>query len=166
MPDPLKQVEIPQEEEKAPESGETLEIIQVCLFKLGGTPFGIYALKVQEIIRMVDITPVPTTPSFLLGVINLRGDIIPVVDIREVLGLSLKEINKENRILIMNLAGNRIGFRVDAVLGVYHLEKNIIEPSYIQSPVSNLQFVSEIIQFQDDFLVLLDFDKIYEKIQL
>lgn len=127
---------------------------------------GIYALKVQEIIKMIDITPVPTTPSFLLGVINLRGDIIPVVDIREVLGLSLKEVSKENRILIVNLAGNRIGFRVDAVLGVYHLEKNIIEPSYIQNPVSNLQLVSEVIEFQDDFLVLLDFDKIYEKIQL
>ena len=55
---------------------------------------------------------------------------------------------------------------VDAVLGVYRLEKKFIQPSYLQSPVSNLQFVSQIVQFQDDFLVLLDFDKIYEKIRL
>ena len=164
MRDPLKQVEIPNEE--VLESEEIREKIQVCLFTLGGTLLGIYALKVQEIIKIIEITPVPTTPSFLLGVINLRGDIIPVVDIREVLGLSLREVHKDNRILIIHLAGGRIGFRVDAVLGVHYLEKKLIGPSYVQSAVSNLQFVAEIIQFQDDFLVLLDFDKIYEKIQL
>jgi len=165
MIDPRKQAEVLHEEIREPE--EVRETLQVCVFKLGGTPLGIYALKIQEIIKPMDLTPVPTTPPFLLGVLNLRGVIIPIVDLRETLGLSLQEGNKkENRILIVNLEGNQIGFLVDAVVGVYQLEKNFIQPSYIQSPVSNLQFVSQIIQFQDDFLVLLDFDKIYEKIQL
>jgi purine-binding chemotaxis protein CheW len=164
MIDPFKQTETLQD--ALLETEEIRETIQICLFKLGNTQLGIYALKIQEIIKVLEITPVPTTPDFLLGVINLRGDIIPVADIREVLELSPRATSKENRILIVNLEGEKIGFMVDAVLGVYHVEKDFIEPSYIQSPISNLQFVSQMIKFQDDFIVLLDFDKIYEKIRL
>ena len=142
------------------------EKIQVCVFELAGRLFGLSILAVQEIMEDAEITPVPTTPHFLLGVINLRGDIVPVVDIREVLNLPIKPRSKETRIMILTIRKALVGIIVDAVTEVLPLEKRIVEADLTQTGIADGKFISNIIQYKEGVLVLLDLNNIYQAIQL
>ena len=82
----------------------------------------------REIIRMQDITTVPRTPEFVEGVINLRGKVTPVVDLRKRFGLPVPEQSKENRIVVVDIGGQDIGVVVDAVTEVLRISSNSVEP--------------------------------------
>ena len=91
------------------------DLIQLVSFKLGAEEFGIDILCVQEINRMVDITSVPQAPHYCEGVINLRGQVIPVIDLRKKFDLESSEWDKNTRIVVCDVDGNVIGMIVDAV---------------------------------------------------
>ena len=88
------------------------ELLQLVSFKIGDEEFGVDILSVQEINRMSQITKVPNTPDFIEGVINLRGRIIPVIDLRVKLGMTRKDHGKNTRIVVVELKGQTIGFIV------------------------------------------------------
>jgi len=144
------------------------ERIQLCIFELSDRLFGLNISDVQEIDDMenAEFTPVPRTPHFLRGVINLRGNIVPIVDIREVLNLPLKSPSRESRIMILNMKKVRIGILVDAISEVTRIEKREVQPESEQIGISDGQFIANIIQYKDDFLVLLDLENLYHAIQL
>ncbi len=142
------------------------ELIQVCIFELSDRLFGLSIFDVQEILERAIITPVPTTPDFLLGVINLRGDIVPVADIRDVLSLPVKPWTRESRIMILNVKNIRIGILVDAIKEVRRIEKRILEAEVVQAGISDGKFIANILQYADGFLVLLNLDHLYHVIQL
>jgi len=145
------------------------ERIQLCIFKLSDRLFGLSISEVREIDDMedVEITPVPTTPHFLRGVINLRGDIVPIVDIREILNLPLRPPSRDSRIMILNIKKVvRIGIIVDAISEVTYIEKREAQPESEQIEISDGKFISNIIQYKDGFLVLLDLEHLYQAIQL
>ncbi|MCK4303222.1 MAG: purine-binding chemotaxis protein CheW, partial [Candidatus Eisenbacteria sp.] len=91
------------------------ELVQVVSFKLGQEEFGIDILKVQEINRMVEITKVPQAPFYCEGIINLRGKVIPVINLRKKFELDDREWDKNTRILVCDVSGNVIGMIVDSV---------------------------------------------------
>ena len=100
------------------------ELMQLVSFKLGSEEFGIDILKVQEINRIVEITHVPKSPDFVEGIINLRGKVIPIIDLRKKFGLEQKEYTKNTRIIVIELEGGRItGFIVDSVSEVLRIPK-------------------------------------------
>jgi len=101
---------------------------QLVGFKLGGEEFGLDIMKVQEIIKVPEITKVPQTPDFVEGVINLRGDVLPVINSRKRFGLEEVEKEDSTRIMVVNLAGASTGLVVDSVSEVLRLEKEQIEP--------------------------------------
>jgi purine-binding chemotaxis protein CheW len=144
------------------------ERIQLCIFELSDRLFGLRISDVQRIDDMenAEITPVPTTPHFLRGVINLRGNIVPIVDIREILNLPLKPPSRESRIMILNIKKVRIGIIVDAINEVRHIEKRDVQTESEQIGISDGKFISHIIQYKDGFLVLLDLEHLYQAIQL
>lgn len=144
------------------------ESIQLCIFELSDRMFGLSIFDVQEIWDMEDaeITRVPTTPHFLRGVINLRGNIVPIVDIREILQLSVKEQTKESRIMLLNIKTTRIGILVDAINEVTHVAKRMLQPETVQIGLADGKFVKNIVQYRDGFLILLDLDQLYQAIQL
>jgi purine-binding chemotaxis protein CheW len=142
------------------------ETIQLCVFELSDRLFGLRIFDVQEIMEDAKITPVPTTPHFLRGVINLRGNIVPVVDIREILNLPVKPPSRESRIMILNIKKVRIGILVDAINEVAHIEKRETQTESEQIGISDRKFMSNIIQYKDGFLVLLDLEHLYQAIQL
>ncbi|MFT5716813.1 MAG: purine-binding chemotaxis protein CheW [Oleiphilaceae bacterium] len=106
------------------------ENTQMVVFKLAKQEYGITIEDVQEITRIPDaMSKVPKTPTFIEGMVNLRGTVLPVLDMRLRFGLEQMERNERQRILVLNLNGNRTGFIMDSVVEVLRLNRNSIEPS-------------------------------------
>lgn len=148
------------------EEEERVERIQVCVFELSGRLFALRVLDVQEILEDSEITNVPTTPHFLLGVINLRGEIVPVVDVRDVLHLPVKPKTLESRIMIINIKQVQLGILVDAIKEVTWIDKRVAEPDAVQVGISDGKFITNVIHYKESFLVLLQLDNLYQAIQL
>ena len=135
------------------------ELCQLVSFRLGGEEFGIEILKVQEIIRMRDITRLPNAPDFIEGVINLRGRVIPVVGLRKRLGMESLARGKETRIVIVEVAGGIFGFEVDAVSEVLRISSETIEPPPRLKQGGN-EYVSGIGKLENRLLLLLDMERL------
>ncbi|HMN25519.1 MAG TPA: chemotaxis protein CheW [Ignavibacteriaceae bacterium] len=136
------------------------ELLQLVSFKIGDEEFGVDILSVQEINRMSQITKVPNTPEFIEGVINLRGRIIPVIDLRVKLGMTRKEHGKNTRIVVVELKGQTIGFIVDEVSEVLRIPKNITEAPPDMVGGMNSDYITSIGKLEDRLLILLDLEKI------
>lgn len=148
---------------------ETSEILQLVGFKIGEEEYAVDILMVQEIIRMMQITKVPNAPDFVDGVINLRGRIIPVVDLRCKLGLGRKEQDSNKRIIVVEVSGKTVGFIVDAVTEVLRIPANITEPPPDLITNVNSEFIKAVGKLDDRLLILIDLEKILssnEKLEL
>jgi purine-binding chemotaxis protein CheW len=95
--------------------------LQLLVFRLGDEEYGLDVLDVQEIDRMCAVNKIPNTPSFVDGMINLRGSVITVINLREHFGLAKKEKNKKTRIIVINARTKKLGFIVDSVVDVVSL---------------------------------------------
>lgn len=139
---------------------QTFEQDQLVVFEVGDESFGIDISLVQEIIRMQPITEVPRAPMYVKGVINLRGKVIPVVDLRERFGFATGEETKATRIVVVNVLGNTVGMIVDAVSEVLRLAIDAIEPpsSIVESVGS--QYLKGIGKLDERLIILLDLDKL------
>lgn len=104
-------------------------LVQLCTFRIGAEDYAIDIMRVREIIRPLPITPVPRAPAFVEGVVRLRGEVIPVLDVRKRLGVDAKASTRKSRFLIVNVAGRRIGLVVDEVCEVLRLPRSDIRPA-------------------------------------
>jgi purine-binding chemotaxis protein CheW len=133
---------------------------QLVLFDLGGEVYGVDIASVHEIIRMQPITKVPKAPFFVEGVINLRGKVIPVVDMRRRFGLAKVEQTKDNRIVVVDSSGQNIGIIVDAVTEVLRIPADSVEtPSEIITTTDS-DYLLGIAKRDDTMIILLDLDKV------
>lgn len=138
----------------------TSEILQLVSFKIGSEEFGVDILNVQEINKMVQITKVPNSPEFVEGVINLRGRVIPIIDLRTRLRLPKIEHNKDTRIIVVEISGRTIGFIVDSVQEVLRIPINITEaPPEIVSGIDS-EFIKSVGKLEDRLLILIDLEKV------
>lgn len=138
------------------ESEEEGEILQLVSFHVGDEEYAVDILNVQEIIRMVEITAVPNAPHYVEGVINLRGKVIPILDLRARFGLSAIEQSKETRIIVVDLENVIIGFIVDSVSEVLRLPESRIEPSPVTSKSGSAEFHKGVGRINGRLLVVLD----------
>ncbi|GIK22568.1 MAG: chemotaxis protein CheW [Ignavibacterium sp.] len=136
------------------------ELLQLVSFKIGDEEFGVDILSVQEINKMSQITKVPNTPVFIEGVINLRGRIIPVIDLRVKLGMIRKDHSKNTRIVVVELKDQTIGFIVDEVCEVLRIPKEITEAPPEMVGGVNSEYITSIGKLEDRLLILLDLNKI------
>ena len=129
-------------------------ILQLVTFKLENDEFGVDILRVQEINRMMNITKIPNAPTFTEGVINLRGKIIPIIDLRKKLGFVSRVYDKSTRIIVVELDGIVLGFVVDSVSEVLRIPRDIIEPP--PSIIGNVEsdFIEGVGKLQDRLLIL------------
>lgn len=132
---------------------------QVVLFRVGKESFGAKIEKVREIIRYPSITKIPRAPEFLAGITNLRGQVLPVIDARVILGLSERQIGESTRILVVDTKGSQIGIVVDSVNGVISLEDAIIEPppSAIELEIDT-KYIKNIIKREDTSSLIMELD--------
>lgn len=147
--------------ERKNDQEEKEQLMQLVGFTIGKEQFGVDILMVQEIIRAAPITSVPNSPDFVEGVINLRGNIIPVIELRKRLNLYKEEANKDTWILILDIEGKVTGFIVDSVSKVLKILKNSIEPPP-ELVVAGLQsqYIRGVCDIGDKLLILLNFNRI------
>lgn len=136
------------------------ELLQLVSFRIGEEEFGIDILKVQEINRMMNLTKVPNAPGYVEGVVNLRGKIIPVVNLRYKLHLARKEFDRNSRIVVVEINGKTIGFIVDEVSEVLRIPRSITEPPPAMVAGVDSKFITAIGKLDDKLLILLDLEKI------
>jgi purine-binding chemotaxis protein CheW len=116
------------EEVARPEAADPA-LAQLCTFRVGGEDYAIDIMRVREIIPPLPVTPVPRAPAFVEGVIRLRGDVIPVIDVRRRLGLPIGPATRKTKTLIVNVAGRRLGLVVDEVTEVVRIQRAQIRPA-------------------------------------
>ncbi len=143
-------------------AGEHGELIQLVSFSLDNEEYGVDVLKVREIIRMPSITRVPNTPHYVEGVINLRGKVIPIINMRRRFGLIEIDYDKQTRIMVMDIEGELMGFIVDAVSEVIRISSSEIQPSpaVVTSGIDQ-ECIAGVINQAERLLVLLDLQKMF-----
>ena len=144
-------------------AGVEKEFIQVVTFLLNGEEFGVNIMNVQEVIRVGSITHVPNSLNYIKGVFNLRGTILPVMDLRKRLGFPEAEPSRQQRVIVVEFSGNRIGFLVDQVKGVFTLPVSQIEASPSIQNVTVAQFISGLAKMDDRLIILLDLARLLSK---
>ena len=135
-------------------------LLQLVTFSIDEEEFGVNILKVQEIIRIIEITRVPRSPEFVEGVINLRGRVIPIVDLRRRFGLAAIAHDKDTRIIVIELNSLVVGFIVDAVSEVLRIPADTVEPTPPVAAGVDSEYISGVGKLQDRLLILLDLDKL------
>ena len=138
-----------------------ISILQLVTFKLDNEEFGVNILKVQEINKMIDITQIPNAPSFVEGVINLRGKIIPIVDLRKRLGFAGKDFDKSTRIIVVELDRMILGFIVDSVSEVLRISESTVEPPPALVAGIEAEYIEGVGKLENRLLILLELKKIF-----
>lgn len=139
--------------------GQNDQELQLVIFRLAKEEYGLPITRVQEINRLVPITKLPQTPSFMEGIINLRGRIIPVVDLRKRFQLNVTEYDDDTRIIIVEVSGQTVGIIVDAVNEVVRLSADSIEPPP-PAFVLDARYIEGVGKLDGRLLILLDINKI------
>lgn len=137
---------------------------QLVVFSLAGEEFGVHINKVKEIIRWEEVTRIPNTPSYIKGVINLRGNIIVVNDLAMKLGLQSKAVDDNTRILVVEVGNNTVGMIVDSATEVLRLEGEKIRnaPSVITSNINQNYIQGVGLLSEKRLLTLLDLSKVFD----
>ncbi|MBP8645268.1 MAG: purine-binding chemotaxis protein CheW [Syntrophobacteraceae bacterium] len=143
---------------------ESKQFVQLVSFRLGEEEFGVDILMVQEIIRLPSITPLPNAPGFILGMINLRGKIIPIIDLRRRLKIRGRHVgvnDRKTRILIVEIFSHVTGFIVDSVSEVMKVRTSEIEatPHLVASSI-DAEYIQGVIKLPNRLVMLLDFRQI------
>lgn len=139
------------------------ELLQLVTFSTGDEEFGVDILKVQEIILPMAITKVPKAPEFVEGVINLRGKVIPVIDLRRRFGLKPKEQDKYTRIIVIEINQMIVGFVVDSISEVLRIPASTVEPTPPVVAGIESEYISGVGKLEDRLLILLDLDRLLSR---
>jgi purine-binding chemotaxis protein CheW len=142
---------------------------QIVTFQIENENYGIYIEKVQEINRYTNVTKIPKTPKFVEGIINLRGEVIPLIDLRSRFELEKKERDEFTRVIIVNLQSMKVGFVVDWVDEVLRIREDQIDnvPPVLSAAV-NSEFIDGVVNFDKNgkMILLLDVEELFSKAEI
>ena len=136
------------------------EVLQRVTFQLENETYGINVMQVQEILRYSDIAAVPGAPDYVLGIINIRGNVVTVIDTRSRFGLMPAEITDNSRIVIIEAETQVIGILVDSVAEVVYLKKSEIEDAPNVGTEESSQFIQGVANRENGLLILVDLNKL------
>jgi purine-binding chemotaxis protein CheW len=139
---------------------EAAESVQLVSFRLAEEEYGVEITKVQEIILPGEITRVPRTPDHVKGLINLRSEVIPVIDLRCRFGLPAQEATDETRIVVVSVRGKTLGIIVDAVSEVLRAPLARVIPPPPAVTASGHEYLAGLVQLDDRLVILLDIDRV------
>lgn len=134
--------------------------VQLVTLRVGSEEFGLDVFAVHEILRYQPVTPVPKAPPFVQGVMDVRGTLAPVVDLRKRFELPLTEVGEDTRIAVVDFQGERLGLVADAVTEVLRVPETAIAapPAYVRGVAA--EFVRGIVQLPERLIILIDLDRI------
>lgn len=142
-----------QKRSRALEDGKTFQVVS---FHIGEEEYGVDIMIVQEIILQGCITQVPEVPHYVLGVINLRGNVIPILNLRRRFGMPDQPASDATRIVVINLAGRTVGVVVDGVSEVLRVSRDDISPTPPSLVGGSRDYVLGLARRKDRLLILLD----------
>ena len=134
-------------------------ILQWVTFKLDNETYGINVMQVQEVLRYTEIAPVPGAPSYVLGIINLRGNVVTVIDTRQRFGLYNAEITDNSRIVIIEADKQVVGILVDSVAEVVYLRQSEIETAPNVGNDKSAKFIQGVCNKNGELLIMVELDK-------
>ncbi len=135
-------------------------VMQCVTFRLDEETYGINVMQVQEVLRVTEIAPVPGAPDYVLGIINLRGNVVTVIDTRERLGLGAKERDESTRIVIIEAEKLVVGILVDAVSEVVDLRASEIESPPSVGNDESSKYIQGVATRDGELLILVDLNKL------
>lgn len=135
-------------------------ILQLVTFMLDDVEYGVDILSVHEILRIPEITRLPNTPDFIKGVLNLRGNVVPVVDVRTRFGFPLADLTDDSRVIVIETNEKQVGLLVDVVAQVVRMSDNSVDPpSELIEGVSE-KFIKGIGRMKDRLVIVLNMTNI------
>lgn len=132
------------------------EVVQVVSFRLGSEEYGVDISQVQEIIRLVEITHVPRAPRFMEGVINLRGQLIPIIDLRTRFGMNRISSTKSTRIVVTEIGTKRVGIIVDSVSEVLNIPIENVEDAPEMVAGVGTEYIQGVGKMGERLIIMLD----------
>ena len=149
------------------ENGDVVDpVTQWLTFVLGGEKYAVKVVQVQEVLRYTTIAPVPGSPAEVLGIINLRGNVVTVVDARKKFGMPSRKVDDATRIMMMDVQGYIIGVLVDTVTEVIDLKDNEIESTPDVSNSATSLFIQGIANIDNVLHILVSLDKLLNEQEL
>lgn len=146
------------------QSGKTKDVTDLVLqwvtFKLQEETYGINVMQVQEVLRYTDIAPVPGAPDYVMGIINLRGNVVTVIDTRSRFGLAPSEVTDNSRIVIIESERQVIGIMVDSVAEVVYLKQSEIDTAPNVGTDESAKFIQGVSNRDGELLILVDLNKL------
>ena len=136
------------------------EVLQWVTFKLDEETYGINVMQVQEVLRYTEIAPVPGAPDYVLGIINLRGNVVTVIDTRSRFGLMSGEVSDNSRIVIIESDKQVIGILVDSVAEVVYLKTSEIDSTPNVGTDESAKFIQGVSNRDGELLILVDLNKL------
>ena len=142
-------------------SGQTAEdpIFQYVTFRLDDETYGINVMQIQEVLRYTEIAPVPGAPDYVLGIINLRGNVVTVIDTRQRFGLSQSDISDHTRIVVLEIDGQVVGVLVDSVAEVVYLKQSEVETAPNVGNEESARFIQGVCNKNGELIILVEFEK-------
>lgn len=138
-------------------------IIQLVGFRLDNEDYAIAITKIQEIILMKPITRIPQVPHFIEGLINLRGSVIPIVNLRKRFGLPSHHVDDETRTIVVNIHDKTVGCIVDAVTQVMRINRDQIQPPPLSVLAIAHQYIAGLARLEDRLLIILDIERLFDE---
>lgn len=136
------------------------EVLQWVTFKLENEIYGINVMQVQEVLRYSEIAPVPGAPLYVLGIINLRGNVVTVIDTRSRFGLEPCDVTDNTRVVVIESEKQVIGILVDSVAEVVYLKASEIDDAPNVGNEESAQFIQGVSNRDGELLILVDLDKL------
>lgn len=150
----------PVEAQRGGSSGAPTDVSQIVSFRLANEEYGVDIMRAQEIIMMGQITRMPEVPDFICGLINLRGHVIPIVDLRKRFSLPTKDNDEHTRIIVVNVRSKTIGIVVDAVTEVLRINSDQIEPPPTSVTGIDHDYIRGLVKLENKLLILLNIERI------
>jgi len=141
-------------------SAEAEQFFQCVTFTLENEVYGINVMQVQEVLRETEVAPVPGAPHYVIGIINLRGNVVSVIDARSRFGLSAKERDDLTRIIVIEVQQHIIGILVDSVAEVVDIERSEIETAPNVGNDETSKYIDGVVSRGEKLLILVDLNKL------
>lgn len=135
------------------------QVLQYVTFRLDDETYGIDVMHIQEVLRYTEIAPVPGAPDYVLGIINLRGSVVTVIDTRRRFGLTDAEVTDASRIVVMETSSQVMGILVDSVAEVVYLKTSEIETAPNVGNEESARFIQGVCNRNGELIILVEFEK-------
>ncbi|MGC8768312.1 chemotaxis protein CheW [Calditerrivibrio sp.] len=138
-----------------------MAVQQYVSFNLAAEKYAVDIMYIEEIIRMMEITPVPRAPEFIEGIINIRGKVIPVVDLKKKLNIGSFSPDNNTRIIIVNIRNKKVGFIVDSVNEVMRIDENLIDDAPAVTLSMDRSYIKGVAKTNQGLIIVIDIDKVF-----